>query len=183
MLSIFKNRSQKIRIPSVIVFIMVLCLSCELSKINRGWRVKHGGAYIGSDPAISPNGSTVVFGSPNTGLGDIYTMRLDGSNRKRLTDNPAYDGEPRFSPDGKKIVFVSERDGGYGHIFIMNSDGSEQRPLTATVYADYGPAVSPDGMKIAFLRQVDTNPNARWKTEIFIMNSDGSGLSRLTSSH
>jgi Tol biopolymer transport system component len=180
LLFVIRNKPRKIRILSMIIFATVLCLACDLSKVNRGWRVKNGGAYIGSDPAISPDGSKIVFGSSRTGLGDIYMVNIDGSNRKRLTDNPAYDAEPRFTPDGKKIVFVSERDNGYGHIYIMNSDGSDQHPLTRTVYADYEPAVSPDGTKIAFSRQVDTNPNAHWHTEIFMMNLDGTGEVRLT---
>lgn len=134
----------------------------------RGARYAGGGSYIGGDPSMSPDGSQIVFGSPHDGVGDIYVMNSDGSNQKRLTFTPEYEGEPEFSPDGSHIVFVSERDG-HGHIYIMNADGSSQRALTDTAYDDGEPSFSSDGLKIAFTRM----------RKIFVMNSDGSNPKQL----
>jgi Tol biopolymer transport system component len=80
---------------------------------------------------------------------DIYTANPDGTDRVRLTDNPQYDAEPVVSPDGKQIVFGSQRDGDFD-IYIMNADGSNVRRLTDRVGYDGGPWFSPDGTKIVW---------------------------------
>src|SRR5207302_2193555 len=61
-------------------------------------------------PALKANGK-IAFVSDRDGNFEIYVMDADGSNQTRLTNNPAHDGEPAWSPDGAKIVFVSQRDG------------------------------------------------------------------------
>jgi TolB protein len=95
---------------------------------------------------------------------------------KRLTTTPDYEGEPSFSPDGSKIVFVSERkDSSHGKIFIMNADGSNQKQLTFDRHYDFAPSFSPDGEEIIFVRERE-----RYYTDIFIMNAGGSNLRRLT---
>ena len=58
---------------------------------------------------VSPDGRTLVFDL----LGDIYTMPITGGKATALTRGMGFDAQPRFSPDGKKIVYVSDRDGGY----------------------------------------------------------------------
>jgi TolB protein len=60
---------------------------------------------------------------------EIYVMNADGSNQTRLTNNPASDGWPCFSPDGTKIAFESLRDGDF-EIYVMNADGSNQTRIT-----------------------------------------------------
>ena len=55
---------------------------------------------------VSPDGRTIVFDI----LGDIYTVPVEGGKATRLTSGQAYDSDPRFSPDGKSIVFISDRD-------------------------------------------------------------------------
>jgi TolB protein len=93
-----------------------------------------------------------------------------------LTDTPDYEAEPSFSPDGSKIIFISERDdGNTGHIYIMNADGSSQKQLTNTPHYDMQPAFSPDGKTIVFSRLFG---DYNW--EIFTINADGSGEKRLT---
>ncbi len=64
-------------------------------------------------------------------------MNVDGSEQVRLTNNPAYDWDPSFSPDGSKIAFESYRDGN-DEIYIMNIDGSEQVNLTNNLAYNYG---------------------------------------------
>ncbi len=86
----------------------------------------------------------------------------------------AADLHPAWSPDGKKIVFDSNRDGGNPEIYIMNADGSNQTRLTDNPSVDVMPIWSPDGKKIVFVTNRDGNG------EIYIMNADGSNQTRLT---
>ena len=68
----------------------------------------------------------IVFNSGRDDInGDIFTMNSDGSNQTRLTINTAVDLQPQWSPDGTKIVFRSERDGGVtvSAIYVMDADG------------------------------------------------------------
>jgi N-acetylneuraminic acid mutarotase len=125
----------------------------------------------------SIGGPKIVFGSVrNTGNRDVYTMDLDGANPARLTNNPAYDDQPKWSPDGNKIVFMSDRDGNF-EIYSMNADGSNQTRLTNSPAGDGFPAWSPDGTKIAFTSGDMRNPAT---FEIYLMNADGSNRTRLT---
>jgi serine/threonine protein kinase len=62
---------------------------------------------------------------------DIYAMNADGSGKSQLTDHPARDYDPAWSPDGTKIIFVSDRDGN-GELYVMNADGSNLTRLTNT---------------------------------------------------
>lgn len=85
----------------------------------------------------------------------------------RLTDNVADDSQPDISPDGRHIVFVSNRDGGKGEIYLMDADGRNLRNLTHNPAHDDSPAWSPDGRQIVF------QSNRRGSTEIFVINADG----------
>lgn len=80
---------------------------------------------------------------------NIFVANVDGSHIKTITENPKYDAEPIVSPDGKQIVFGSQRYGDFD-IYIMNSDGSDVRRLTDRVGYDGGPWFSPDGKKIVW---------------------------------
>ncbi len=119
----------------------------------------------------------IVFGSArNGGNHDIFTMELDGSNQTRLTTDAAYDDQPKWSPDGTKIVFMSDRAGNFD-IYTMNADGSAQTKITSTLAPDGFPAWSPNGAKIAFVRGDLRNPSA---FEIFVMDANGANQIQLT---
>ena len=68
-------------------------------------------------------------------------MNVDGSNQINLTNNPAKDDNPVWSPDGKQIAFNSDRDGNQ-EIYVMNADGSNPTNLTKSRGYDYSPAWS-----------------------------------------
>jgi Tol biopolymer transport system component len=107
---------------------------------------------------------------------NIYVMRLDGSQQTRLTDAPGLDMMPAWSPDGKRLAFVSSRDGNW-EIYVMNADGSAQTRLTTDPHADAFPAWSPDGTRIAYTADYVENGSGT----IAVMNADGSGQTRLVS--
>lgn len=136
----------------------------------------------GSRATTLPRGNgelAVVVTKGETGSPDIYTLSPDGSNIRRLTHtqvkvNP-FNTEPAWSPDGKRIAFSRN----LTSIVVMNADGTHQSRLTTNRNgADVYPAWSPDGTRIAFARGDDTTNT----TAIYIMNSNGSGLTMLPGS-
>ena len=113
-------------------------------------------------PAWSPKGDRIAFnryakdGRFTYDEFDIYTIRPDGTDVKRLTDSEGNDSHPFWSPDGNHILWSSSRFGfrdeaaltiatpqPYAELFIMNPDGSNQRPLTDNQYEDGTPAWQP----------------------------------------
>jgi TolB protein len=122
-------------------------------------------------PAWLPDGESIVFQSDREGQVDIYRMDADGSNLRRLTDDPAEDSDPAVSPDGRRIAFASLRDGDYD-IIVMNLDGSEQRAVTDNEVADLKPAWTPEG-SLLFASGVAGS------TALFAVEADGSGLRRV----
>ena len=89
-------------------------------------------------------------------------MDANGANQARLTDNPANDTEPTWSPDGTKIAFTSTRDG-FEEIYVMDPNGANQTNLTNDPDVDIDPTWSPDGTKIAF--QSFRDPGGIWVME------------------
>ncbi len=110
-----------------------------------------------TDSSISnESGGQIVLVSDRDGNLEIYTMRTDGSEQRRLTFNEANDSEPSWSPDGKQIVFISDRDG-RSSLYVMNADGSDQRRLMDNLYSESQPRWSPDGKQIIFTAYQDGN--------------------------
>ena len=124
---------------------------------------------------------------------DIYTANVDGSDLKRLTKYNVYTAESVLSPDGKKIVFTSMKDGDL-EIYTMNVDGSDIRRLTNTPGYDGGPWWSPDGKRIVYRahhpqdetqladyrKLLGQNMIRPSRVEIFVMNADGSDQRQVT---
>lgn len=97
------------------------------------------GTWISLD--LSPDGETIVFEL----LGDLYTLPVEGGEAARITSGQGYDMQPRYSPDGTHIVFVSDRDGSE-NIWIAEADGSDARQLTDGERESYmSPVWTPDG--------------------------------------
>ncbi len=99
---------------------------------------------VESSPSLSPDGKSVVYVGRIGGRFALYLLRVGGRNPTLLTsDSNADDWQPAFSPDGERIAFRSERDG--GGIFVMGSTGESVKRIT-----DYGfhPTWSPDGKEL-----------------------------------
>ncbi|UCH87761.1 MAG: PD40 domain-containing protein [Dehalococcoidia bacterium] len=135
---------------------------------------------------VLPSTARIAFVTDRDGDGEIYVMNADGTGQTNLTNNPAWDDEPVWSPDGSKIAFSSPPfvigTLTLPEIYVMNADGSGQTNLindpidpsgpAGEPAADLSPIWSPDGSKIAFY-------SSRGH-EIYLMNADGSSLTQLT---
>jgi Tol biopolymer transport system component/serine/threonine protein kinase len=151
------------------------------------------------DPAWSPDGKHIAFTSNRYDRSqEIFVVNVEkalqtgtGSKATRLTFHPENnDFLPAWSPDGRRIAFSSYREENQD-IYVMNFedalqgvDSSRLTRLTTDLGDDWGPSWSPDGARIAFTHVGDTNQdgfiNSQDTGEIYIMNADGSALTRLT---
>ena len=156
-----------------------------------------------AEPIISSDGKWMVFGSQREGDFDIYRMDADGSNVKRLTDSVGYDGGPWISPDGSKIAWRAwhpqteaekaqwrenmEKDYVQStplDIWVMDADGSNKKRLTNNGATNWAPSWHPDNKRVVFSSNMDD-----WREdlkqfghnfELYLINSDGTGLERIT---
>ncbi|HET9276013.1 MAG TPA: hypothetical protein VFN96_08080 [Gemmatimonadales bacterium] len=124
---------------------------------------------------------------------EIYTAKADGSDLRALTRNGAYNAESTVSPDGRRIVFTSTRDGDID-LYTMNVDGTDVRRITSRVGYDGGAFFSPDGTKIVwragypvtaadsadYLRLLRNRLVRPARVEVWIANADGSDPKQLT---
>ncbi|MCE9526123.1 MAG: hypothetical protein K8R36_08720 [Planctomycetales bacterium] len=107
-----------------------------------------------------------VYSSTKDDNQEIYISKSDGSEKKRLTSDPAIDAHPAWSPDGKKIAFSTSRWGDL-ELAVMNADGSELVRVTKSPGMDDYPCWSPDGKRLAFTSNRDGN------LEIYTIDPDG----------
>ncbi|MCY4654325.1 MAG: hypothetical protein OXC95_14320 [Dehalococcoidia bacterium] len=124
--------------------------------------------------ACSEPDAKIVFISDRDGNDEIYLMNAAGAGLTQLTDDAGSDFYPSWSPDGQRVLFISDRDGDdEGEIYLANADGSD---LTQLAIADsyQGPR---DERPVLFST---TAYDGNGDDEIYIMNPDGSGLVRLT---
>jgi len=144
------------------------------------------GAYTG-EPCFSPDGRRIAYFCN----GDIYMMEADGTNPVQLTNAPGKDSSPSWSPDGRHVVFCTDRNDEPGfdprysdniEIYVLDVEhpeaaGGTVKRLTNHPTPDSRPRFSPDGTRIAFVSCRDGILNS----EIYVMNADGSNVQRLTS--
>ncbi|UCC52915.1 MAG: PD40 domain-containing protein, partial [Anaerolineaceae bacterium] len=127
----------------------------------------------------SSDGRSLIVTSLENVQAEIVALSLDGEERVNLTRHPAEDNFPSLSPDGKKMVFASDRDSPEGEqifqIYTMDLDGSNLNQLTDYPLGALFPQWSPDGKYIAFHRS-----RAAGYSDIFLMEADGANQMRIT---
>jgi Tol biopolymer transport system component len=140
----------------------------------------------GRQPAWSPSGASIVFTSDRYGSAQVYVIDLQGPGRSspsRISDEgPA--AYPAWSPDGSLIAFASGP-GGHLQIHVAHPAGTGLTRLTNSETNDFAPVWSPDGSRIVFhaireLPPVREGLRPSYRSDIYVVNADGSGLVRLT---
>ncbi len=142
-----------------------------------------GGAQVWLNTLRHPVGSElrgqIVFYSEREGNAELYTMQPDGSGQTRLTINQIEDSAPAWSPDGRQIVFISDRDDPNAgacfpdcqfHLYQIGPDGSEVRLLAPGMVSAHHPAWRPDGEALTFDDEFNFEGN------IYLLQADGSGM-------
>lgn len=112
---------------------------------------------------VSPDGQRIVFDL----LGDLYTLPIAGGEATRLTSGMAHDAQPRWSPDGSKVAYISDRSGG-NNLWVISADASDTTQLSRTSDDMFvSPEWTPDGKYVAVTRSVSGGP------KIFLYHVDG----------
>ena len=107
----------------VVLFVVWCLASCCLPSASQAWSSEP--VRLVEDPQVSPDGRSLLF----VHRGDIWHVSVRGGQARRLTFHPATESQPRFSPDGQSIAFVSDRTGSR-QVFIMGLDGAAPRQVT-----------------------------------------------------
>ncbi|MBN1805273.1 MAG: S9 family peptidase [Sedimentisphaerales bacterium] len=162
--------SNGMRLRSSFLFFLVFVSACSFigSAINnsRAFAAAHPFSVHDmlamerlSDPQVSPDGKLIVFTLRKTdleadkGCTDIWLVAADGTGLRRLTSHPEADHNPRFSPDGKSVWFISARSGS-AQVWRIAVDGGEAQQITDLPLDVGNLLVSPDGRHIAFTLEV-----------------------------
>ncbi len=125
----------------------------------------------------------VIAGCPGFCSGDseLFLVRPDLGERKRLTYNGRHDGAPALSPNGKRVAYTCGGKGGHGDICLLTLRSGKTVRITSTPQPDNSPTWSPDGTQIAFEREVESVPQeVANMTEIYVMDVNGENVTRLT---
>lgn len=131
------------------------------------------GGAIKLNPSWSPSGTRIAFSDFIAGTSQIFTVNPDGTGLTQLT---TLGGErPSWSPDGGRVAFENSVSGNLD-VYAINADGTGLTRLTTDPDRDFQPAWSPSGRKIAFAH----GPSGTVASNIYTMNSDGSGRAQIT---
>ncbi len=160
-----------------------------------GSRIVYASTHLGGPecPPVPPRRPGGRYVWPIYASFDIFSADPDGGDLRRLTDAAGYDAEATVSPDGKRIVFTSARDGDL-ELYTMNPDGSDHRRITRTPGYDGGAFFSPDSRRICYrasrpkegdelkaykdlLAKEQVEPT---RLEIFVCDADGSNARQVT---
>jgi Tol biopolymer transport system component len=137
-------------------------------------RIGFGGNMTSGPGVDNPQGDT-----------EIFTMNPDGTGLEQLTHNSAYDYDPAWSANAKRITFSSNRattlqEPNNTEVYVMRADGTGQRRLTDTPGDNWNPTWSPSGGRIAFQSNRNVSAENTINTEIYSVKADGTGQRRLT---
>jgi Tol biopolymer transport system component len=136
-----------------------------------------------AEGSFSADGKQIVFCSNRTGNLELFIMDADGKNVRQLTHAPGcYNGGPFFSPDGKKVIFRSDRKKkDHLQLYVINSDGTGEKALTDNLdWVYWAPYWYKDGKHIIYTAADHSNPTARPNYDLYWMNIETGKTTRLT---
>ena len=131
------------------------------------------GLFFQVDPAWSPDGRLVAFGSDRSGKPQLYVIRADGSGLRQLTSLAKGAARPTWSANGKQIAFIA---GEPGNLSVLGADGSNPRQIGDGLSNESDPSWSADGKLIAFVRRIQGTSIK----ELYVVRPDGKGARKLT---
>ncbi len=135
--------------------------------------ITHSGRGGTRSPVFTPDSKRVVYAFAETGPQQLWSVQVDGKEKKQLTQSEGVSNWPSFTPDGKRIIFSNSRENNY-EIYSMSADGTDEKRLTENTIMDIRPVVSPDGSQIAFTSTRDGGYN------VYVMRIDGTDIRALT---
>ena len=149
-----------------------------------------------AEATLSPKGDKIVFTSMRSGDPELYTMNIDGSDVKQITNGLGYDGGAFFSPDGKKIVFRASRPTSEEDVntykdllkqglvmptamelYTCDADGKNLKQVTHLGGANWAPFFTPDGKKIIFS---SNHVQKGYHFNLFLCDLDGNHVEQIT---
>jgi TolB protein len=136
-------------------------------------------AFAGSARATYPGAANgrIAFGMRVDGNVDVYSVRSNGRDLRRLTDDPGFDACAAYSADGRRIAYCSGQGGGPVQVWTMKQNGTDKQQVTHMSGPAIFPDYSPDGRTIVFTAKPAGSPTR----DIYVISSDGTGLTQLTS--
>ncbi|MDX1429872.1 MAG: hypothetical protein R3282_06275 [Rhodothermales bacterium] len=156
------------------------------------WRVCADGSQLASlvvlpehqaQLAVSPDGNQLVYASPVDGKYDLWLRRFIGGEAVNITNHPAADQSPSWSPNGERLAFTSDRDADQPELYVMTmADGAVER-ITDNDYHDSGAAWSPDGRRVMLTRYFPSEDDSEGRSgagEIIEIDLDSRSERQLT---